>query len=590
MYNKKTISGIVAIALLLVVSVLAVVGFQGWFNTYYSSVLNDVEVRSSNSVDGSINIEKVIGNTLYVKNNAVDNLSINDIKISNITCNISQDLSLGINEINIEYCINMTTRSTTDVVLVTNQGVYVKEVFLKKTNSDKVSQETGEVTCLSVDDINLVGLWHFDNNLEDSSVNSNEGSGNNGVTFNSLDSISGSSVSFDGVDDYISISDDSSLEFDSTDFTISMWVKSNQTHVGTLISKGSGSEDSNTEYMYTVSNRFFMNNDFQEDVIAPNELGKITINGRNFNGNVITVGNDGLYTYNYTDPATAFDEAPDGSLILIYPGTYTISDSSLSPTKGNSLYVKGMGSEVNDVTLYRSDSYHTMKLSRENFTFVVENMKIQTAYSWGGAFVHRECNSNTTSFLNKLNLVATSSGYVVYFGDTLGSTSDYDGNAYLTNINIDRGYATLREVGAGSSTSIISVEKARYHDSYACTSCSRNPFPHDYVTSTTTGYGYNYGDYLINFNQIPKNTWTHMALTYNDSSSELKYFIDGNMVKNITVSGSYTTNLGGDLYFGSRGSSSDRFEGLIDDLAIYKRKLSDSEISNIASSSSVICD
>lgn len=45
--NKKAISPVVATALLLVVAVVAVVGFQSWFTTYQSGVNAKVEAESN---------------------------------------------------------------------------------------------------------------------------------------------------------------------------------------------------------------------------------------------------------------------------------------------------------------------------------------------------------------------------------------------------------------------------------------------------------------------------------------------------------------------------------------------------------------
>ena len=44
--NKKVISPVVATALLLVVAVMAVVGFSGWFSSFQSGINSDVEQNS----------------------------------------------------------------------------------------------------------------------------------------------------------------------------------------------------------------------------------------------------------------------------------------------------------------------------------------------------------------------------------------------------------------------------------------------------------------------------------------------------------------------------------------------------------------
>jgi len=54
--NKKTISPVVGIALLLVVSVVTVVGFQIWFQTYQSVIFSNIEIESNSVQDDSLKI------------------------------------------------------------------------------------------------------------------------------------------------------------------------------------------------------------------------------------------------------------------------------------------------------------------------------------------------------------------------------------------------------------------------------------------------------------------------------------------------------------------------------------------------------
>lgn len=129
--NFKAISPVVATALLLVVAVTAVVGFQTFFQTYSTSLFSKVEVQTNNAVDGNLAIETLIGNTLYVKNGVIDNLSIKLLKIGDVNCNITQNLSLGINEIDVSLCLANLTINTPNIVLVTDTKILDKKVFLK---------------------------------------------------------------------------------------------------------------------------------------------------------------------------------------------------------------------------------------------------------------------------------------------------------------------------------------------------------------------------------------------------------------------------------------------------------------------------
>ena len=81
----KAISPVAASALLLVVAVVAVVGFQPWFNTYQSGLNTKVEQESNQG--SSITIERVeaigvdLNTTIYLKNTATSNVLITDLKV-----------------------------------------------------------------------------------------------------------------------------------------------------------------------------------------------------------------------------------------------------------------------------------------------------------------------------------------------------------------------------------------------------------------------------------------------------------------------------------------------------------------------------
>ena len=69
---------------------------------------------------------------------------------------------------------------------------------------------------------NLVGYWPFDNDVQDKS-----GNGNNGTDYSS-GFVSGKinqALSFDGVDDYVSIADDNIFDFGSGEFSVESWIK-----------------------------------------------------------------------------------------------------------------------------------------------------------------------------------------------------------------------------------------------------------------------------------------------------------------------------------------------------------------------------
>jgi len=52
--KKNGISPVVATSLILVVAVIAVVGFGGWFSSFQSNIQSDVESKSQNSLSNEL--------------------------------------------------------------------------------------------------------------------------------------------------------------------------------------------------------------------------------------------------------------------------------------------------------------------------------------------------------------------------------------------------------------------------------------------------------------------------------------------------------------------------------------------------------
>jgi hypothetical protein len=81
-------------------------------------------------------------------------------------------------------------------------------------------------------------------------------------------------------------------------------------------------------------------------------------------------------------------------------------------------------------------------------------------------------------------------------------------------------------------------------------------------------------------------TWHHVAATYDGSL--MKLFLDGGMIAWQVATGLISRGSGGNLAVGRKpdGGSYEQFDGLIDEVAIYSRALSDSEILTIANAGS----
>ena len=127
--SKNAISPVVSISLLLVVAVVSVVGFQNWFTTFSSSVFVDVELESTNSFS-DLKIEKLVGNILYLGNMEINNISVVDIEVDGINCNINLNSQERYIKVNLSDCLENITILNPDIVVVTDTNIYEKRVLI----------------------------------------------------------------------------------------------------------------------------------------------------------------------------------------------------------------------------------------------------------------------------------------------------------------------------------------------------------------------------------------------------------------------------------------------------------------------------
>src|SRR5207247_3884013 len=83
---------------------------------------------------------------------------------------------------------------------------------------------------------------------------------------------------------------------------------------------------------------------------------------------------------------------------------------------------------------------------------------------------------------------------------------------------------------------------------------------------------------------LPLNTWTHIAATYDPVQAQQKIYINGNLENTVTYSAAVNVN-NDPLYIGMYYSTSYGIPATIDDVRVYNRALSSAEISAFVSPS-----
>lgn len=223
MESCKGVGPVVAVALLIVVSVVAVIGFQNWYGTFQSKTFSDIEIKVKEG-SSRTNIEGVIGNQLYFKNYLKENLTIKEIKIGTKVCNISQiNFSLGINNISLGNCTSNLTSQIQDLVVITENNVFEKKHLFKDiTIANQVIEELVEnpiVQALQGNDANTVLLIHSDGNYKTQEFRN---------VANPYPVFNQSYLYLDGSGDYLEIPDSDDWSFGNDDYTIDFRINFKQ--------------------------------------------------------------------------------------------------------------------------------------------------------------------------------------------------------------------------------------------------------------------------------------------------------------------------------------------------------------------------
>ncbi|MDA3856013.1 MAG: BspA family leucine-rich repeat surface protein [Candidatus Woesearchaeota archaeon] len=164
--NKSAISPVVAIALLLVVAVISVVGFNSWYQSYSSEMFSDME-QSGSTDFGNVGVEGVIDDQLYIKNTNLENLSIAQITVDGEVCYENISLGSGISNFSLSDCLNVSgIRNTPDVVIITEDMIIRETVYLDDSSLISVSDNLPIVTntFISIWNVSIdVGVSGFNN-------------------------------------------------------------------------------------------------------------------------------------------------------------------------------------------------------------------------------------------------------------------------------------------------------------------------------------------------------------------------------------------------------------------------------------------
>lgn len=422
----------------------------------------------------------------------------------------------------------------------------------------------------------LLAYYPFDGNADDKS-----GNGYNGTVYGALLGVdrfgnSSGAYSFDGVDDYISLGK-VSLNV-SGSFSISVWVKTPETKTYKVIFSKS-SKKSSGHYELYIGDTHYSNIEGEVRFYAPNLDDEGTDDIKGEFGSTKSIDNDiyhhvlmtydGNYITFFIDSNQISQETADGNITeeteLFYIGAH--------PLDSPQMFFEGL---IDDLRIYNRvlDESEIKELYDSHQESFIDGLIAHYPFN-GNA--NDESGNNNHGTVNGATLVEDRFGNEnsAYAFDGVDDRIQLDESAINGLDSFSIGF-WLKTSDSGSVKHFISGANSTLHNEFV--------IRHDAgsVILYVNGKSYAMGSAKIN-----DNLWHSIVITR--ASSEVKLYIDSqfDFVWESAPTGELTVEtsglwLGGDQdCVGGCWQTSQQYAGIMDDLSVYNRVLSESEINEL---------
>lgn len=397
--------------------------------------------------------------------------------------------------------------------------------------------------------------YTFTGNANDGSVNGFNGTATGATLTADRFGVTNSAYSFDGVDDNISIPDNSALDFASNDFSISFWMNStNSTDNMRLVSKGS--RDSSDGYMVrTASGTVF-----------------VELNGVPTGASIVSV-TDGIWHM----VTVVIDRDTDSRVYIdgTLDNQQTINTAALDLTNAVALTfgIDDIGTEDYDGSLDHVRIYDQVLSALEVSTLYEDDLLIAD-YSFTGNTEDESGNghdgtvSGATPTTDRFGIADNA----YFFGGS--STITFENTSTID-------YEDEITVAAWINSSVYGVDGAGEPE-FVSNGISSAGFDFKLSGGTSDQKGlkaevFGGGGFLV-AGDLDLNTWYHVAFTYQRNES-LILFVNGQEIGRTAATDQSIAASTRDLVSGSS------MNGSIDELTVYDRTLSATEIAEVFSSS-----
>jgi len=301
--TKRGISALIAVVLILGFSVavgaIVLTWGGGFIKNLQESTERSAEKQMTCSSDVRLDIRKIkfLGNKIEL---LIENVGKKDIEkfhlriygsdgVDSIEVNSSLS-SFGISNYEVEFDPGKT--GFVESVGVFPSIIYGNEII--SCSNIKAGEEFG----LGVPTGAVLYINFDDGSAKDLSGNGNDGTlknfDNTSISGPTTDGRVGSAFKFDGVDDWVSISDDESLDFGVDDFAISAWVKTTYGGTQRIVHKVSGI-DQGYSFLLNSNINFYIANESGEVGITVESINNVFDD--NWHHIVVSADRDGDATF-----------------------------------------------------------------------------------------------------------------------------------------------------------------------------------------------------------------------------------------------------------------------------------------------------
>lgn len=422
--------------------------------------------------------------------------------------------------------------------------------------------------------LGLVGYWSFEDG-KGATVTDFSGKGNKG-TMTNMDPVTdwvtgrvGKALDFDGADDYVAIGGSSSVYAMTTNLSVFAWIRTTDTS-WEAFSGGEGDDGGWGLVSFTS--------------IGGN--GQLTpFIGGSWRTSGHTAINDGQwhhvgYTLSSASGGTLqfyLDGAPDGSAITS-AGSHNGSGSGIR-MGSDSLSQFELDGELDEARVYNRVLSSTevaalYNVNTKSSVFARGSQIRLVTSGLGGFWSFNEADiSGTTAYDRAGSANGTLTNGPTATAGKVGQALNFDGsNDYVTAANSITSNGASRTVAAWiypnsvANSEFVSLEN---------TLQSTGPLALFGIRSAKLSV-YHGGDYRAATTALTTGRWYHVVYTYNSSGNAVKMYLNGNQDYSGTVA---DANSGSEVHIGVGYNG--YFNGKIDEVRIYNRELSATEITQL---------